>query len=745
MLATAARATGRFVRVASRSHASLHRRAPLRAVHASASADAKMDLKSTNRAFGGEVRKYTHASSSTGTEMTFSVFVPPAAALHAVPVVYYLSGLTCTDDNAVQKGGAFKAAAEKGVMFVFPDTSPRGAGVAGEDESWDLGTGAGFYVDATSEPWSQNYNMYSYVTQELPKLIESNFSVTSLKSIAGHSMGGMGALAIAFRNPDAYASVSAFAPIVAPTAVPWGEKAFGAYFGADAATKGPEHDPCALLRRRGSAFPQFDDVLVDVGLDDQFLQTQLKPELLEEAAAAVGQKVSVRRHPGHDHSYFFVSSFMEDHVRFHAEALARKAAADASGASAPKAAVDAATLASFAETAGKPIECSAAVAWGPKQPLTHEIVTVAPPRAGEIRVKVISNALCHTDIYTLDGHDPEGLFPCILGHEAGAIVESVGEGVTSVQVGDHVIPCYTPQCNAPSCIFCASPKTNLCPTIRSTQGAGYMPDGTTRFTAKKDGKDVPIFHFMGCSTFAEYTVIAEISAAKINKRMPLNKACLFGCGVSTGLGAVWNTCKVEEGSSVAVFGLGAVGLAVVQAAKMAGAARIIGVDLNKDKFRVASQLGCTDVVCPSDHEKPVQQVIAGELTKWGVDYSFDCTGNVDVMRAALECAHRGWGESCVIGVAAAGKELATRPFQLVTGRVWKGTAFGGWKSRSAVPKLVERCLSGELPVDHYVTHSIAVENGDVAAATNAAIDALHSGDCLRAVVTYDDRNAAAAP
>ena len=672
--------------------------------------------------------------------MTFSVFVPPAAALHAVPVVYYLSGLTCTDDNAVQKGGAFKAAAEHGVLFVFPDTSPRGAGVAGEDESWDLGTGAGFYVDATSEPWSKNYNMYSYVTEELPALIESNFPVTSLKSVTGHSMGGMGALAVAFKNPDAYASVSAFAPIVAPTAVPWGEKAFSAYFGADAATKGLEHDPCALLTRRGSAFSQFDDVLVDVGLDDQFLDAQLKPELLEEAARAVGQKVSVRRHPGHDHSYFFVSSFMEDHVRFHADALARKAASLQETTEAPV--VDAATSAAFAETRGKPIECSAAVAWGPKEPLTHERITVAPPRAGEIRVKVISNALCHTDIYTLDGHDPEGLFPCILGHEAGAVVESVGEGVTSVQVGDHVIPCYTPQCNAPSCIFCASPKTNLCPTIRSTQGAGFMPDGTTRFTAKKDGKEVPVYHFMGCSTFAEYTVIAEISAAKINKRMPLNKACLFGCGVSTGLGAVWNTCKVEEGSSVAVFGLGAVGLAVVQAAKMAGAARIIGVDLNKDKFRVASRLGCTDVVCPSDHAKPVQQVIAGELTKWGVDYSFDCTGNVDVMRAALECAHRGWGESCVIGVAAAGKELATRPFQLVTGRVWKGTAFGGWKSRSAVPKLVERCLSGELPVDHYVTHSIAVRNGDVAAATNAAIDALHSGNCLRAVVTYDDRNVA---
>ena len=662
--------------------------------------------------------------------MTFSVFVPPAAALHAVPVVYYLSGLTCTDDNAVQKGGAFKAAAEHGVLFVFPDTSPRGAGVAGEDESWDLGTGAGFYVDATSEPWSKNYNMYSYVTEELPALIESNFPVTSLKSVTGHSMGGMGALAVAFKNPDAYASVSAFAPIVAPTAVPWGEKAFSAYFGADAATKGLEHDPCALLTRRGSAFSQFDDVLVDVGLDDQFLDAQLKPELLEEAARAVGQKVSVRRHPGHDHSYFFVSSFMEDHVRFHADALARKAASLQETTEAPV--VDAATSAAFAETRGKPIECSAAVAWGPKEPLTHERITVAPPRAGEIRVKVISNALCHTDIYTLDGHDPEGLFPCILGHEAGAIVESVGPGVTSVVPGDHVIPCYTPQCNAPGCIFCASPKTNLCPTIRSTQGSGVMPDGTSRFKTK-DGRDV--YHFMGCSTFSEYTVIAEISAAKINPRMSLNKACLFGCGISTGLGAVWNTCKVEAGASVAVFGLGAVGLAVVQAAKLAGAGRVIGIDVNPDKFAIATKLGCTDVVNPAEHEKPIQQVVVG-MTKWGVDYSFDCTGNVEVMRAALECAHRGWGESCVIGVAASGKEIATRPFQLVTGRVWKGTAFGGWKSRSAVPKLIERCLSGELPVDHYVTNSIDVKDGDVAKATNEAIDALHGGNCLRAVVNY---------
>ena len=376
----------------------------------------------------------------------------------------------------------------------------------------------------------------------------------------------------------------------------------------------------------------------------------------------------------------------------------------------------------------------AAVAWGPNQPLTNETIIVAPPRKGEIRVKVMSNALCHTDIYTLSGQDPEGLFPCILGHEAGTVVESVGEGVTSVVPGDHVIPCYTPQCNAPSCIFCASPKTNLCPTIRSTQGAGMMPDGTTRFTTKEGNQE--IFHFMGCSTFSEYTVIAEISAAKINPRMPLNKACLFGCGVATGLGAVWNTCKVEAGSSVAVFGLGAVGLAVVQAAKMAGASRIICIDLNKDKFTIATQLGCTDCVCPTDHGKtPIQEVIVG-MTKWGVDYSFDCTGNVEVMRSALECAHRGWGESCVIGVAAAGKVLSTRPFQLVTGRVWKGTAFGGWKSRSAVPQLVERSMAGELPVDHYVTHSIDVQGGDIAAATQVAIDALHGGDCLRAVVNY---------
>ena len=422
-------------------------------------------LQSSNKVFGGEVRKYTHASASTGTDMTFSVYVPPAAALHAVPVVYYLSGLTCTDDNAVQKGGAFRACADQGIMMVFPDTSPRGADVPGEDDAYDLGTGAGFYVDATAEPWSANYKMYRYVTEELPALVEANLPATSLKSITGHSMGGHGALTIAFKNPDAYASVSAFAPICNPTAVPWGEKAFGAYLGSTDA--GKAHDACELLRSRGKAFEQFDDILVDQGLDDQFLTNQLKPEALEEAATAVGQKISVRRHAGFDHSYFFISSFMEDHVRFHAKALAAKAAADALTAKVP--AVDAATLAAFAETAGKPIQCNAAVAWGPKQPLKNETIVVAPPKAGEVRVKVISNALCHTDIYTLDGHDPEGLFPCILGHEAGAIVESVGPGVTSVKPGEITSSRATPR-------SATIPRASSAPVPRPT----YAPPSVAR-------------------------------------------------------------------------------------------------------------------------------------------------------------------------------------------------------------------------------------------------------------------------
>lgn len=378
---------------------------------------------------------------------------------------------------------------------------------------------------------------------------------------------------------------------------------------------------------------------------------------------------------------------------------------------------------------GKNITCKAAVARGVNDLRIEEIV-VAPPRAGEVRVKVHSNALCHTDIYTLEGSDPEGKFPSILGHEAGAVVESVGEGVTSVKPGDKIIPCYTPECGEPDCIFCNPPrgkKTNLCPKIRATQGSGVMPDGTTRF---KDGNGDEIFHFMGCSTFSEYTVLAEISCAKISDTAPLDTASLLGCGVATGLGAVWNTSDVEEGASVAVFGLGAVGLAVVQGAQMRGASRIIAVDTNPEKFDIAKKLGATDLVNPSDHDRPIQEVLV-DMTQWGVDYTFDCTGHTEVMRAALECAHRGWGESCVIGVAAAGKEISTRPFQLVTGRKWTGTAFGGFKSRSEVPPLVDDYESGSLELDHYITHRFDGIEGTI-----EAIEALHGGDCLRAVVTY---------
>jgi len=378
-------------------------------------------------------------------------------------------------------------------------------------------------------------------------------------------------------------------------------------------------------------------------------------------------------------------------------------------------------------TAGQVIKCKAAVAWAANEDLSIEEIEVDPPKAGEVRVKVIANALCHTDIYTLTGQDPEGLFPCVLGHEAGAIVESVGEGVTSVAPGDHVIPCYTPECREDSCIFCASPKTNLCPKIRSTQGSGYMPDGSSRFRCK--GKE--LFHFMGCSTFSEYTVLAEISCAKVNPEAPLEKICPLACGISTGWGAVWNNCQVEKGSSVAVFGMGAVGLACIQAAKIAGASKIIAVDINPSKFEIATKIGATDTINPKElGDQSVQNKIV-EMTKWGVDYSFDCTGNTEVMRSALECAHRGWGMSCVIGVAASGKEISTRPFQLVTGRRWIGTAFGGWKSRTYVPKLVDQVVEGKLPLDQFITHTF---NG--VDKWNEAVHALHSGDCLRAVVKY---------
>lgn len=381
------------------------------------------------------------------------------------------------------------------------------------------------------------------------------------------------------------------------------------------------------------------------------------------------------------------------------------------------------------DTIGKPITCKAMVAFGVNDLRETEVI-VAPPKAGEVRVKVVCNALCHTDVYTLSGADPEGLFPSILGHEAGAIVESVGEGVVSVKPGDHVVPGYTPQCKGSDCIFCMSSKTNLCPKIRGTQGKGVMPDGTSRFSLV-DG--TVIYHFMGCSTFSEYTVLAEISTAKIDPAADLTRMCMLGCGISTGLGAVWNTAKMEPFSSVAVFGLGAVGFAVIQAAKAVGASEIVGIDVNPGKFELAKKLGCTKCLNPKDFpDKPMQQVLVGESpTGFGYDYTFDCTGNVSVMRSALESAHRGWGLCVLIGVAPAGAEIATRPFQFITGRRCTGTAFGGWKTRDAIPMLVNKCQKGEILLDHFVTHQFNGIGG-----TNQALEALHGGTCLRAVVSY---------
>ncbi|EFJ45245.1 hypothetical protein VOLCADRAFT_82410 [Volvox carteri f. nagariensis] len=377
-----------------------------------------------------------------------------------------------------------------------------------------------------------------------------------------------------------------------------------------------------------------------------------------------------------------------------------------------------------AQTVGQAIECKAAIAWEAKKPLEVRTVTVAPPGPGEVRVKIVATALCHTDAYTLGGLDPEGLFPCILGHEAAGIVESVGEGVTSVNPGDHVIPCYQAYCG--ECKFCKHPESNLCVSVRAFTGKGVMKsDGKPRFSV--DGK--PIFHFMGTSTFSEYTVVHEQSVAKIDPSAPLDKVCLLGCGVSTGWGAVVNTAKVKPGSSVAVFGLGAVGLAVIEAARRAGAARIIGVDINPSKFSAAQEFGATECINPKNHDKPIQQVIV-EMTEWGCDYTFECIGNVSVMRAALECAHRGWGTSVIIGVAAAGQEISTRPFQLVTGRRWMGTAFGGYKSRVQVPDLVTEYMEGKTLLDKYITHNLKFDQ------INEAFELLHAGECLRCVLTF---------
>lgn len=370
------------------------------------------------------------------------------------------------------------------------------------------------------------------------------------------------------------------------------------------------------------------------------------------------------------------------------------------------------------------IKSKAAIAWGVNQPLSIEVVDVMPPQAGEVRVRIIATGVCHTDAFTLSGEDPEGIFPVILGHEGGGIVESIGAGVTSVQVGDHVIPLYTPECG--ECKFCTSGKTNLCQKIRETQGKGLMPDGTTRFF--KDGQ--PIFHYMGCSTFSEYTVLPEISLAKVNKEAPLEEVCLLGCGVTTGMGAVLNTAKVEAGATVAIFGMGGIGLSAVIGAVMAKASRIIAVDINESKFELARKLGATDCINPKNYDKPIQDVIV-ELTDGGVDYSFECIGNVNVMRSALECCHKGWGESVIIGVAGAGQEISTRPFQLVTGRVWKGSAFGGVKGRSELPGIVDRYLQGDFKLDHFITHTMGLE------AINDAFTLMHEGKSIRSVIHFD--------
>jgi len=369
------------------------------------------------------------------------------------------------------------------------------------------------------------------------------------------------------------------------------------------------------------------------------------------------------------------------------------------------------------------LDVRAAVALEAGKPLSIETVELDGPKAGEVLIEIKATGICHTDAYTLSGKDPEGLFPTILGHEGAGVVVEVGEGVTSLKPGDHVIPLYTPECR--QCEYCLSQKTNLCQAIRITQGRGVMPDGTSRFTL--DGK--MLHHYMGTSTFANYTVLPEIAVAKIREDAPFEKVCYIGCGVTTGIGAVINTAKVEPGARVVVFGLGGIGLNVIQGARMVGASQIVGVDINPSRRELAEKFGMTDFVNPREVEGDLVPYLV-DLTKGGADYSFECIGNVNVMRQALECCHKGWGVSVIIGVAAAGEEIRTRPFQLVTGRVWKGTAFGGARGRTDVPKIVDWYMEGKINIDDLITHVMPLEQ------INDAFDLMHKGESIRSVVTF---------
>lgn len=364
----------------------------------------------------------------------------------------------------------------------------------------------------------------------------------------------------------------------------------------------------------------------------------------------------------------------------------------------------------------------AAVAYKAGKPLVIEEVDLEGPREGEVLVENIATGVCHTDAFTLSGDDPEGAFPAILGHEGAGIVREVGKGVSSVEVGDHVIPLYTPECR--ECDYCLHPKTNLCQSIRMTQGKGVMPDGSSRFSINGEN----VLHYMGTSTFSNFTVLPEIALAKIRKDAPFDKVCYIGCGVTTGIGAVVFDAKVEPGSTVAVFGLGGIGLNVIQGARMVGASRIIGIDINPSKVELATKFGMTDFINPKDVDNVVDAIV--DLTNGGVDYSFECIGNVDVMRQALECCHKGWGESVIIGVAGAGKEISTRPFQLVTGRVWRGSAFGGARGRTDVPKIVDWYMDGKINIDDLITHKMPLED------INKAFDLMHSGESIRSVIEF---------